>query len=345
MTERSYPFDAGDGAAIDEMQWSYMARAWSTNGVEASGPADSTLKVEVTGQPFTVLVRAGHAKLAGFHYHLTADQTVLFDANPNASIRVDRLVLRLDRESNTVALVVKKGIQGVATPPVVDRSWETPELPIAYFTVRANSDTVAPADLVDAREYLASGVQMLPTASAASGARQLATGQIGYDPTADRFYAQQSATKFEIGAPPDFSPYLTKTSAQSTYLAKSDAQSTYMAKAASSGTASLQGSFSGGVSWVRSGSFTSISGSLAYTSGDVSETIPGSTLAFSFPSPTSFAGSITVPLVADAFYDANPLNGVIVLRSASGGVEARTDAFFPLRKQTWYLFQATFYSG
>jgi hypothetical protein len=262
MAERSYPFDAGEGAAINELQWSYMARAWQVNGVDAPGPSDNSLKVEATGQPFTLLVRSGHAKLAGFHYHLDGDQTVLFEANPNATVRIDRLVLRLNRETNTVALAVKKGLQGSSTPPALDRSWESPELPLAYFTIRANNDTIAPADLMDAREFVASGVQMLPTAPASAGARQLAVGQIGYDPAADKFYAQETDRKFELSAPPDLSPYLTKTSAVSTYLSKTDAANTYMKTDHSYGTVTPASGWSNnsGPYWFRMGDVVSVNG-------------------------------------------------------------------------------------
>ncbi|GAA3473879.1 hypothetical protein [Nonomuraea roseola] len=222
MAEKSYPFDSGEGATLNEDQWSYMASGWQDDGVDAPTPANTSLKVVTTGQPFTLLVKAGHAKVAGFHYHLDADKTVLFEENTSANLRVDRLVLRLNRDSNTVTLAVKKGPgTGTTVPPAVDRSWASPEVPLANFIVRANSDTVAPADLTDAREFVSSGVQMLSPANAASGSRQLSEGQIGYDPTARKFYAQASASKIEIGAQPDLSPYLTASSAQTTYVAKS----------------------------------------------------------------------------------------------------------------------------
>ncbi len=190
-----------------------MAGSWQDNGVEAPGPWDQALKVQATGQPFQLLVTAGHAKAAGFHYELDANAVILFEENKTTSSRTDRVVLKLDRQTNTVALTVKKG--GAVAPPV-DRTWDSLEVPLATFTVRANSDTVVPADLVDMREFTSSGVQMLPAVSV-SGSRQLSEGQLGYDPTAKKFYARENSRQFELGPPADLSPYLTKSDANLTY--------------------------------------------------------------------------------------------------------------------------------
>ncbi|MFI9591041.1 hypothetical protein [Nonomuraea sp. NPDC052265] len=218
MTERSYPFDAGDGSALNEAMWSTMAGSWQTNGVDAPGPWANGLKVVATGQPFQLVVNAGHAKVAGFHYELDVNQTVLIEQNKSASTRMDRIVLKLDREANRVALTVKTGVaNGSSTPPPLDRSWEGVEIPLAVFSVRGNSDTVLPADIWDTREFVSNGVQMLSPAGTSYGARQLAEGQLGYNPNAKKFYARDASREFELGPPQDLSPYLTKSVAGVTY--------------------------------------------------------------------------------------------------------------------------------
>ncbi|GAA0955331.1 hypothetical protein GCM10009560_79190 [Nonomuraea longicatena] len=184
-----------------------MAAGWQTDGVDASGPASDALRVSITGLPFTLRIRSGDAKLTGFHYRLDQDQTVLFAENSSTEVRVDRLVLKLDRETNSISLKVKQGGPGSLSPPPVDRSWDSPEIPIAIFTIRANSDTVVASDLTDTREFVSTGVQMLSAASATTGARQLEIGEVGYDPTVGRFYAR-SAThgRLEFGQPPPVVP-------------------------------------------------------------------------------------------------------------------------------------------
>ncbi|MEV0823857.1 hypothetical protein [Nonomuraea rubra] len=210
MAEHSYPFDT---SALDEAQWSRMAGSWQDNGVDARGPWDQALKVLTTGQPFQLLVTAGGAKVAGFHYELDANTVVLFEENKTTSSRTDRVVLKLNRETNTVALAVR---QGGATAPPVDRTSDALEVPLATFIVRANSDTVAPADLSDVREFVSSGVQMLPPFSDAAS-RELAEGQIGYSPTAKKFYARDSTRQFELGPPQDLAPYIKTTDANLNY--------------------------------------------------------------------------------------------------------------------------------
>ncbi|MEQ4716093.1 hypothetical protein [Nonomuraea sp. B19D2] len=343
MTERSYPFDAGAGAGITEDQWSYMASSWQTDGVDSPGPSGDSLKVSTTGQPFTLLVKAGHANLAGFHYELDLDQSVLFEANTAADIRVDRLVLRLNRETNTVALAVKKGAVGSSTPPGIDRSWASPEIPLAYFTLRANSDTVAPADLVDAREFVASGVQMLSPASASTGARQLAEGQIGYDPVAQKFYAQEAATKVEIGKQPDLSPYLTRSDAQSTYSPLGHTHS-YMSNSITSGTLTAASPWyfeSSG--YERIGSLTHIWGAISYSQGTIDELAPDNSVMFTFPYSAGPTRLFRMPIIGQGYSFSPVSSGVYVERS--GSTARAITNFFQVRKQTWYYFDVTFISA
>lgn len=342
MAEHSYPFDAGDGAAIDELQWSYMARSWQTNGVDAPGPSDSALKVEATGQPFTLLVRAGHAKLSGFHYHLDADQTILFEGNQTTSVRVDRVVLALDRDTNTVSLKIKTGVSGSSAPPAIDRSWETTELPLAVYTVRANSDTVDPGDLIDAREFVSKGVQMLSLASPSTGARQLAEGEIGYDPVAKHFYAQEASARIQIGEQPDLSPYLTKSSAASTYSELGHTHP-YMPNTVSSGGLSFPSPWvSDGSGWEKIGNITHIWGVASYGSGSSDEAVPNGTVICTFPLSAGPMRTFRMPFVGQGY--SLPGNAGVVVERTSTTARARVD-FFQVFKQTWYYFSATFISG
>lgn len=180
MPERSYPFDGGDGAAIDENQWSYLSRQWQDNGVEAYGPSDDALKVSSQAAPLELIVHPGHAFLDGFHYHLDEIKTIFFGENPTNQSRIDRVVLRLDRAENTATVTVKQGVPADSpVPPVVDTSWETPELSLATFLIRGGTNTVAPSDVVDTRPFMGRRVRV------ADDLTPYPVGTVGYRPISD----------------------------------------------------------------------------------------------------------------------------------------------------------------
>ncbi|WP_440066433.1 hypothetical protein [Streptosporangium sp. OZ121] len=180
MPEYSYPFDGGSGSTINEDQWSHMARPWQDNGVEAVGPSATALKVSSQVVPLTLLVQPGHAYVEGFHYHLDEVKSLSFAENTNANPRVDRVVLRLDRTSNTVGLAVKAGIPAVSpVAPSVDVSWNTPEVSLATFTVRSGANTVTTGDVVDTRPFNGRRIQVSENLST------LPAGSIAYRPTSD----------------------------------------------------------------------------------------------------------------------------------------------------------------
>ncbi|MFE0151381.1 hypothetical protein ACFWY5_29840 [Nonomuraea sp. NPDC059007] len=273
MTERSYPFDAGDGAAINEAQWSYLAGGWQDDGVESPGPWNTALRVSATGQPNTLRVTAGHAKLAGIHYHLDADLTALYDSNATSLPRVDRVVLRLDREANRITVVVKKGAPA-ASPvlPPVDRSWNSPEIPLASVTVKANTNIVVPADVVDCREFTSNGVQVLSTAAASTGSRQLVEGQMGYDPTAGKFYAQEKTQRIQIGdaTKAELANYATKNHTHS-----------YMPNTVTSGSVSAMSGWSSAARWTKIGNIVQVAGRLSATQDN-----PSTSNVFTLPLET-----------------------------------------------------------
>jgi hypothetical protein len=154
LTQFSYPYDAGDGASINEDQWSFLAGSWQDNGVDCAGPWQNDLKVSSQAEDLTLSVAPGHAFIEGFHFHLTETTAVYFTANPTTSPRLDLVVLALDKTSNTISLEVKPGVPSTnPAPPALDSSRDTREIPLATIRVRPSSTTVLPAEVTDAREY------------------------------------------------------------------------------------------------------------------------------------------------------------------------------------------------
>ncbi|MEU1881897.1 hypothetical protein ABZ470_31745 [Streptosporangium sp. NPDC020072] len=193
MTERSYPFEDGPGATVTEDQWSYMASVWQDDGIQAPGPWDAALKVTSANESLVLHVAPGHATVGGMHYHLDASKTIAFASNGAANSRIDRIVLKLDRVSNTVAFAYKQGTPA-ASPiaPPVDRSWSSPEISICTFTVRPGQSAVLPAEVYDERDFLGRYIKVTESAS-------IPRGGIAYRPSADRFYMQGSSALTEVG--------------------------------------------------------------------------------------------------------------------------------------------------
>lgn len=214
MTERSYPFDGGSGAAITEDQWSLLAGAWQDDGVQAHGPWENALKVTSNNEALILHVDEGHANIAGIHYHLDEEKTLAFGANASANSRIDRVVLKLDRVSNTISIQIKTGV--AATSPVapsVDRSWASPEISLATFIVRGNSSAVLPAEVSDERDFIGRYIKV------SEDTGSYPRGSIGYDPANDDFYATFSGgpVLLRTGPEPSLAAYLTSANAAATY--------------------------------------------------------------------------------------------------------------------------------
>ncbi|MEO3857493.1 hypothetical protein [Acrocarpospora sp. B8E8] len=180
MSQFSYPYDAGDGASINEDQWSFLAASWQDNGVDCAGPWQNDLKVSSQAEDLTLSVAPGHAFIEGFHFHLTETTAVYFTANPTTSPRLDLVVLALDKTSNTISLEVKPGVPAaVPAPPALDSSRDTREIPLATVRVRANAATVLPSEVYEARHYRGRRVRITDTPET------LSRGDLFYRPSGD----------------------------------------------------------------------------------------------------------------------------------------------------------------
>jgi hypothetical protein len=152
VSERSFPFDGGQGAILNETDWSAMASTWQDDGV-ADVPNGDALRVvseEVAGK---LVVRSGRASFKGFHYYLDTDTELSYMPNTDATLaRPDLVVLRLDWGTNRVYVAIKEGVPGGQTP-TPDTAGQTPEMPLASYAAPANSGPVLASQIIDLRPY------------------------------------------------------------------------------------------------------------------------------------------------------------------------------------------------
>lgn len=153
MTQNSWPFVGGGGTAVNEDQWSIMARFWAQSGV-----TDYANMLEVYGDSSgrQVKVKTGRACVRGHWYENTAEETVAIAANASGNPRIDRIVLRLDPSANSIVLAVVQGTPAgsPSAPSLTQTDVGTYELTLARVAVANGASTIAAGDVTDERTYV-----------------------------------------------------------------------------------------------------------------------------------------------------------------------------------------------
>jgi plastocyanin len=175
----SYPFDA---QAVTETQFSQMFREFQESGVVASFGGSGFNVTANTGM--TLNVSSGLAFLRGFMVQSTATEVVTIPA-AGTSVRVDRVILRLDPSLNSIVLAVKQGTAGSTTPPALTQTdTAVYELPLAQVTVNASVTSITLADISRTRPFVGTRILAWNTLTRPTSAR---LGQIGYNADTSAF--------------------------------------------------------------------------------------------------------------------------------------------------------------
>lgn len=161
MTETSFPFATSSIATED--QWSAMFRLAQVDGVYATDPTGTTLRVTGSNAT-TVAVAAGEAWVQGTYYANSAGMTVNVPTNSGgASARKDLVVLRRNPSGDAITVQYKTG--GTSFPALTQTLNGTWEIPLAQVTVAAGAAVVAPSGVVDQRWFLGRPVVLSNSAS------------------------------------------------------------------------------------------------------------------------------------------------------------------------------------
>lgn len=153
MAQNSWPFVGGGGTAVNEDQWSIMARFWAQSGVTDYA---NTLEVYGDSSGRQVKVKTGRACVRGHWYENTAVETVAIAANASGNPRIDRVVLRLDPSANSIVLAVVQGTPAgsPSAPSLTQTDVATYELTLARVAVANGASTIAAGDVTDERTYV-----------------------------------------------------------------------------------------------------------------------------------------------------------------------------------------------
>lgn len=181
MAEFYYPFAAGPGAAVNETDWSHLARHLASSGV-VGDPGGNQLEVFADSTGRHVKVRPGQGITRGHYYLNDAIKQIDLDANPSGSTRLDLIVLRLNPTANTVIADKVTGTPGAGAPPVPTQSdTDIFELPLGVATVIAGATTITFDQVTDARRH--SGLDVIPCRVVADIpiAMGIRRGQLAYE--------------------------------------------------------------------------------------------------------------------------------------------------------------------
>lgn len=154
MAENSFPFDAVE--VEGELDRLYSAGDFARyfaqfigNGVYPN-PSNG-LQVTVKNG-LVVTVCAGSAFANGYAYVLTEDMDVAINAADAAYNRKDIIVARLDLTERDFKIIYRPGTPGAnPQPPAVVRTSDIYDLQLAQITVRAGTQSILPADILDTR--------------------------------------------------------------------------------------------------------------------------------------------------------------------------------------------------
>jgi hypothetical protein len=153
MTQRGYPFDAGEGLAY-ELDWSLMAKKWRSDGVIQGIGTELAVFADSTGMQ--VKIPAGDAWVRGHYYHNDAQVTQAIAAANATNPRIDRIVLRIDYTANTIRIAALTGVAaGSPVAPAVTQNDAIYEYSLATVLVDAAVGTIAAGKVTSTRNYSA----------------------------------------------------------------------------------------------------------------------------------------------------------------------------------------------
>jgi len=152
---RFFDSTAEDTRSYIAEEFAAYFRAFFGDGVKAIG---ENLQITPDETGLQVIVAPGIAAIQGYFYAMVDDGSgafVLQHAAPDASARYDRIVLRLDRstETRSIAAQILKGTPGASPqPPALTRNDTVWEISLAKVAIAPGASSLTSANITDERE-------------------------------------------------------------------------------------------------------------------------------------------------------------------------------------------------
>lgn len=152
MAIEFFPFDDGPGANSFEDRWMAMMRNVLGTGV-LKGKLNS-FEVYGDSSGMQVKVKTGHAWIEGHMVISDAEEILAIAANNSGNPRIDRIVLQMDRDANTIDLIVKQGVPaGAPAAPALTQTDALWEISLAQIAVANAAGTITAGNVTDERGY------------------------------------------------------------------------------------------------------------------------------------------------------------------------------------------------
>ncbi|MFE1842030.1 tail fiber domain-containing protein [Streptomyces sp. NPDC059515] len=179
MTITSYPFDE---QPVSEGQFSYLFRELQSTGV-ADSVNGGGFQVIGDSSGMQVKVNPGFALIRGHAVQSTDTEIVPIDA-ASTSVRIDRVVLRLDPSANSITLAVVKGTPGGGAPALTQSDTGVYDFPLAAVTVGIGVATIAATAVTSERRFIGNTVGGWTTSTRPTSPR---TGRLGLNVSTNKW--------------------------------------------------------------------------------------------------------------------------------------------------------------
>lgn len=157
MAESSWPSPAHNSRAVSDREYELLVSGYSGDALLGS-PSDTPI-VYADGSAMSIKVRPDRYGLVRAHmwYSGTVEYSITIGANASGAVRQDLVVLRLDRTTWNVTLVVKAGTAGAGVPALTQDLGTTGvfEIPVAVVRTTSGQSTIGASDVTITGAYLA----------------------------------------------------------------------------------------------------------------------------------------------------------------------------------------------
>lgn len=179
MAISAFPFETQD---TTETQYSQLFRELQDSGV-ADSFGGTGFAVSANASGMQVFVQPGFAIVRGFFVESTAVEPVTIDA-AEASVRSDRVVLRLDPSANSILPFVVKGTAGAGLPALTQTPTGLHDEPLAVVTVSPGVASISSDKAADDRRFSGQRTGIWTTATRPDTPRR---GRLGLNVTTSKW--------------------------------------------------------------------------------------------------------------------------------------------------------------
>ncbi|MEU6056992.1 tail fiber domain-containing protein [Streptomyces sp. NPDC047097] len=173
MAITSYPFDE---QVVSEGEFSYLFRELQSTGV-ADSVGGAAFAVYADSSGMQVKVPPGFGLIRG-HAVQSTNTEIIQVAAASASVRTDRIVLRLDPAANTITITVLQGTPGGGPPAMVQSDTGLYDFPLARVTVGVGAATISASAVTDERRFTGNQVGGWTTSTRPASPR---IGRLGFN--------------------------------------------------------------------------------------------------------------------------------------------------------------------